>query len=41
MNRWHVASKTEMDGDWRIEGKESSVIELKDLVLRTIEYKFD
>ena len=33
MNRWHVASKNEMDGDWRLEGKERSVIELKDLVL--------
>ena len=33
MNRWHVASKTEMDGDWRLEGKERCTIELKDLLL--------
>ena len=33
MNRWHVAKKTQMDGDWRLEGKECSVIKLKDLVL--------
>ena len=33
MNRWHVAKKTQMDGDWRLEGKECSVIQLKDLVL--------
>ena len=31
MNRWHVACKTGMDGDWRLEGKERCAIELKDL----------
>ena len=36
MNRWHVASKTEMDGDWRVEGKERCAIELKDLVLSSL-----
>ena len=29
MNRWHVAKKTQMDGDWRLEGKECSVFKLK------------
>ena len=33
MNRWHVACKTGMDGDWRLEGKERCAIELKDLIL--------
>ena len=33
MNRWHVACKTEMDGDWRVEGKERCSIELKNLIL--------
>ena len=32
MNRWHVAKKTQMDGDWRLEGKECSVIKLKDFL---------
>tara|TARA_B000000532_G_scaffold241067_1_gene232868 strand:+ start:724 stop:1134 length:411 start_codon:yes stop_codon:yes gene_type:complete len=31
MNRWHVASVTNIEGDWRLGGYERSVIELKNL----------
>ena len=32
MNRWHVASVTNTEGDWRLGGYERSVIELKNLM---------
>ena len=32
INRWHVACVTCMEGDWRLEGYEKSVIELKHLM---------
>ena len=31
MNRWHIASLSSLEGDWRLEGYEKSVIELKNL----------
>ena len=32
MNRWHVASVTSTEGDWRLGGYERSVIKLKNLM---------
>ena len=32
MNRWHVATVTNTEGDWRLEGYKKSVIELKNLM---------
>ena len=32
MNRWHVAGVTSTEGDWRLDGYQKSVIELKKLL---------
>ena len=32
MNRWHIASLSSLEGDWRLDGYKKSVIELKKLL---------
>lgn len=39
MNRWHVASVTNIEGDWRLGGYERSVIELKNLMPLLTKYR--
>lgn len=41
MNRWHIASVSSLEGDWRLNGYQKSVIELKKLIPLLINEKLE